>query len=399
MNNLFEDGKDTYKSIYKGIVIQNDDPLQSGRVKVFIPDIHFSLLEVEQDEISKDLNFGFFGKNINESSTPQQIDLTNYIEELKQKLPWALVMQPIVGETGYPKYNSSTRDSSVSDNNDPDSTGLENSTTQKEGPQSLYKGDKNIWGDPAYSGGERVDGNSGTYDVDKPYNLPKGVFTVPSVNTQVWVEFIDGNPFSPIVIGSAPSTSEWQAYANPSTYPGTYENTSDLSLRNQNGEIDDKIIRHESIENSTAYTVKTNNTKGKTTRSEIHHSGTSKFTDEVGNESEYKTGDIRKTVGGSDYEDFRQTRNKHVRGNETSIVKGNSRVVIGSSNVEAAREQKRLLNNIHQYKSLFETQRTNAESPFNSPLQTKGGENKSCPACSSGSFVRQVFQVGDRELT
>jgi hypothetical protein len=392
MVNLFQDNEKLYKSIYKGIVIQNDDPLQSGRVKVFVPDIHFSLIGLEKQESINNLNFGFFGKNINQLAGPRRVDLTDYIEVLKDKLPWASVLQPIVGETGFPKYNSSSKDSSVSDNNDPSSTGLEISSTQKEGPQALYKDDKNIWGDPAYSGGERVDGNSGTYDVNKPYNLPKGVFTVPSVNTQVWVEFIDGNPFSPIVIGSAPTASEWQAYANPSTYPGTYENASDLSFRNQNGGIDNQIPRQETVENSTAYTVKTNNTRGKTTRSEIHHSGTSKFTDEVGNESEYKTGDTRKTVGGSDYEDYRQTRNKHVRGNETSIVKGNSRVVIGSGNVEAAREQKRLLGNIHQYKSLFETQRTNAESPFNSPLQTKGGENKTCPACSSG---RKLFTLNE----
>lgn len=392
MNNIFQDSTNTYKSIYKGIVIQNDDPLQSGRVKVFVPDIHFSLLGLEKEQQINDLYFGFFGKNINESAGPQKVDLTDYIEELKEKLPWANVLQPIVGETGYPKYNSSTKESSVSDNNDPDATSLSESSTQKEGPQALYKEDKNIWGDPSYGGGERVDGNAGTYDTQKPFNLPKGTFTVPSVNTQVWVEFIDGNPFSPIVIGSAPSTSEWQAYASPSTYPGTYENSSDLSFRNQNGEIDDKIPRQETVENSTAFTVRTNNTKGKTTRSEIHHSGTSKYYDEVGNESEYKVGDTRKTVGGSDYEDYRQTRNKHVRGSETSIVKGNSRVVIGSGNVEAAKEQKRLLGNIHQYKSLFETQRTNAESPFNSPLQTKGGDNKSCPACSSG---RKALTLND----
>lgn len=390
--NKFKDTSTTYKSIYKGIVIQNDDPLQSGRVKVFVPDIHFSLLGIEKEQSTLDMNFGFFGKNISESSGSQKIDLTDYIEILKQTLPWANVLQPIVGETGFPKYNSSTKESSVSDNNDPTSTSLNQSSTQKEGPQALYKNDKNIWGDPAYSGGERVDGNSGTYDTQKPYNLPKGTFTVPSVNTQVWVEFIDGNPFAPIIIGSAPSTAEWQSFANPSTYPSTYENTADLSLKNQNGEIDDKIPRQETIENSTAFTVKTNNTKGKTTRSEIHHSGTSKYYDEVGNESEYKVGDTRKTVGGSDYEDYRQTRNKHVRGNDTSIVKGNSRVVIGSGNVEAAKEQKRLLGNIHQYKSLFETQRTNAESPFNSPLQTKGGDNKSCPACSSG---RKSFTLNE----
>ena len=64
MVNLFQDNDKLYKSIYKGIVVQNDDPLQGGRVKVFVPDIHFSLLGIEKEQAVNDLYFGFFGKNI-----------------------------------------------------------------------------------------------------------------------------------------------------------------------------------------------------------------------------------------------------------------------------------------------------------------------------------------------
>ena len=395
MSQNIKNSSQKYKSIYKGVIIQNDDPLQNGRVKVFVPHIHLSLIGASEELANLDMLFSFFGKNIEEQAAPSnsKIDLTEYIEILKEKLPWAAVLQPIVGETGYAKYNSSTQNSTTSDNNDFNNTSLEASTTQGEGPQALYADDKNVWGDPSYSGGERVDGNSGTYDVKKPYNLPKGTFTVPSVNSQVWVQFVDGDPFTPMVVGAAPTALEWQAHASPSTYPSTYENSSDLSNRNsQENNINDKIKRHQTVQNSGAFTTVTNDTLGKTTRSEIHHSGTSKFIDEAGNESRYKTGDTRDTVVGSTYEDYRQTKNKHVKGNETSITRGNSRVVIGSGNVEAAKKQKDLLGNIHQYKSLFETQRTGADSVFTSPLQTKGGNNSPCPACSKG---RSAISLND----
>lgn len=372
----------SYSNIYKGIVVQNDDPMQSGRVKVFVPDIHFSLIGLSKEQTNQSMMFGSFGKNVNQQSTKGRIDLTDHIEELKSKLPWALVIQPIVGETGFAKFNSSSKNSTVSDSNDPASTDLGTATTQKEGPQAIYKGDKNVWGDPAYSGGERVDGNPGSYNFEKPYNLPKGNFAIPSVNTQVWVQFIDGNVFSPVVIGAAATAAEWQAHAKPSSYPSTSENTADTSSRDENGGADKDIYRNSTIQNSTAYTTITDNSQGKTSRSEIHVSGTSKTIDSEGNESKYKTGDMRSTVLGSNYDDYRQSRNKHVKGNETAIIKGNSRVVIGSNNVEAAKQQKKLLGNIHQYKSLFETKRTDAEGVFTSPLQSKEPILEECPACT-----------------
>lgn len=380
--NLEDLNSKSYNNIYKGIVIQNDDPMQSGRVKVFVPDIHFSLIGLSKEQTNQSMMFGFFGKNINQQTPNNNIDLTDHIETLKSKLPWALVIQPIVGETGFAKFNSSSKNSTVSDSNDPVSTDLSTATTQQEGPQAIYKGDKNVWGDPAYSGGERVDGNPGSYNFEKPYNLPKGNFAIPSVNTQVWVQFIDGNPFSPVVIGAAATAAEWQAHAKPSSYPSTSENTADPSSRDESGGIDSKIYRNSTIQNSTAYTTITDNSQGKTSRSEIHVSGTSKTIDSEGNESLYKTGDNRSTILGSNFDDFRQSRNKHVKGNETAIIKGNSRVVIGSGNVEAAKQQKKLLGNIHQYKSLFETKRTNAEGVFTSPLQTKEAIVEECPACT-----------------
>lgn len=229
MDNIFDGKQRIYKSIYKGIVIQNDDPLQGGRVKVFVPYIHFSLIGLSEETSSKDVSLNSFGTNINKENSSSKIDLTEHIETLKTKIGWAPVLQPITGETGFAKYNSRTKTSTVSDSNYPESTDMDGVSFTKQGPGSIYGKDSNVWGDPSISGGDRVDGNSGTYNPNKPTNMPKGTFTVPSVNTQVYVMFVDGDPFAPMVIGVAPTAYEFQAYANPSTYPSTYENTANPS--------------------------------------------------------------------------------------------------------------------------------------------------------------------------
>lgn len=148
--------------------------------------------------------------------------------------------------------------------------------------------------------------------------------------------------------------------------------------------INSVLHRHSTVTNSGAETKIVSSTTGKQTVTTMHSSGTSKHTDEAGNESSYLVGDKRHTVVGSVFSDHRQDVNNHIKRNKVDIIRGDKRVLVGSGNAEAAKKQKDLLGKIHQYKSLFETQRTGADSVFNSPLQSKGGSNKSCPACSSG---------------
>ena len=71
-----------YNTTYKGVVVQNDDPSQSGRVKVFVPYLHASLLPLTQNQYDENINFGMFGKNVNQQNK-NQIDLTLYSEKYK----------------------------------------------------------------------------------------------------------------------------------------------------------------------------------------------------------------------------------------------------------------------------------------------------------------------------
>lgn len=79
-----------YKHIYRGIIIQNDDPSDLGRVKVFVPEVSITLFK-EWNTKLEDLSWNTLGENVNSSITP------NILYRLKSKLPWSHVIQPVIG--------------------------------------------------------------------------------------------------------------------------------------------------------------------------------------------------------------------------------------------------------------------------------------------------------------
>lgn len=212
-----------YFSIYKGLVVQDNDPLQSGRVKVYIPYLHIGLLPLEQEKFDQNVNFGSLGKNMNEPNR-NNIDYTQYIESIKNKLPWCPVLMPITGETGNAKYNSDTKLSSPSDSNSYPSTLVAGNAELGGGPGEIYENTTSIWANGAAAGGFQSNPNAGAFGYNKKYNAAKGNFAIPSVNTQVWIMFNDGNPEAPLVVGVAPSTLDWQQISDQTTYPGEFSN-------------------------------------------------------------------------------------------------------------------------------------------------------------------------------
>lgn len=212
-----------YASIYKGLVVQDNDPMQSGRVKVFIPYLHAGLLPLEPDKFEQNINFGSLGKNMNEQNK-KDVDITQYIEIIKNKLPWCPVVMPVTGETGNAKYNSDTKLSSPSDSNSYASTLVAGDAELGGGPGEIYENTTSVWANGAAAGGFQANANAGAFGYSKKYNAAKGNFAVPSVNTQVWIMFSDGNPEVPIVVGVAPSTLDWQQNSDQSTYPGEFSN-------------------------------------------------------------------------------------------------------------------------------------------------------------------------------
>lgn len=80
-----------YFDTYRGIVIQNNDPHNAGRVKVFVPEVNITLLKNWNKQLNEDKNITHLGENTGTSLTPEIQD------RLRKMLPWAEVSFPIFG--------------------------------------------------------------------------------------------------------------------------------------------------------------------------------------------------------------------------------------------------------------------------------------------------------------
>jgi hypothetical protein len=217
----------TYKSIYEGIVIQNDDPAGLGRVKVYIPALHSDLVLQEQD-YEQNINMANFGENVQEESG-NSLDITQYMDVLRRKITqWSRVVQPITGETGDLKYHSPTKQATPSDSEDFDSMFdfPEEGGGNIDGPGGIYEDFQDVWGSQSTSGGFTTNPNTGAYAFNKRQHQVKGCGGTIAVNTSVWVQFINGNPLEPLIIGASPAAASMQEMLTPDTQPGAFENYS-----------------------------------------------------------------------------------------------------------------------------------------------------------------------------
>ena len=89
-----------FEGLYRGIVIQNNDPLNSGRVKVFVPGVNLTQIENWNQQTAEDQYFKVLGSNTNSSLTPE------ILENQKEKLFWAEVMMPIIGASAPGTYHA-----------------------------------------------------------------------------------------------------------------------------------------------------------------------------------------------------------------------------------------------------------------------------------------------------
>ena len=87
-----------YSGTYKGIIIQNNDPENMGRVKVYVPHISMTLYDDWNDNLKDDKFFKFLGSNLDSN-----LD-ANILKRLKESLPWGEVEQPLFGPVGTGYY-------------------------------------------------------------------------------------------------------------------------------------------------------------------------------------------------------------------------------------------------------------------------------------------------------
>ena len=242
------------ETIYLGIVVQNNDPEYRGRVKVWVPYANATVYN-KWNALKEDKSFKFPGTNI-------ESDLSSIIEELKDDLPWAEQVSPLVGAVASGVYNSNSDTATVSDapfqfslsavNTSPTLPELQLnlegigekpgfvyqkygtiSATQEEAEEqsSTTTLPVDAFTNTAATYANQLNQYGNSYQPSTYSNAAKGLFAVPNVGAHVWVMFLDGMSNYPIYFGASFGADDFNSIFKTESdayqdYPQTYENVN-----------------------------------------------------------------------------------------------------------------------------------------------------------------------------
>jgi hypothetical protein len=234
------------------------------------------------------------------------------------------------------KYNSSSKSGTPSDS--PSRLASVGSETGEigGGADNYLKDYTSKWGSSGEVGGSMSNPGTGNFNINKRANMAKGNFAIPSVNSMVWVVFINGDPQFPIVMGAAPAVLDFQQNISPSGYPGAYENKGSVPGRSTSDEL---IYRNVSIQNSGGVTREVSNNPANPYVTEVHPSGSSHTIDAGGSKNSLTMGDVNNVNAANTYNDTRGSTNDYIEGKKTTISKGDIVVRTGSLNYAAANQE------------------------------------------------------------
>jgi len=201
-----EEYKRNDQTIYKAIVVKNNDPLMQYRVKVFIPELSNQPLEGWWHEYRK-MQMKFPGKNNKQDVWSD----TKIFAAIAENLPWAEPCFPLIGEASSATYNFNEELAVMADTNYYEgyqTIDEEPPTDQKGsyGPSYFFENYNYMLGDAFVSPIENFakENNPFAY-LSRPsnhVNKGKGIFSIPSVGSQVWVFHYNGDPNFPVYFGS-----------------------------------------------------------------------------------------------------------------------------------------------------------------------------------------------------
>jgi len=369
---------------YLGIVIANDDPQKSGRVKVFVPSITPTVYS-NWNQTKTDRKFKFLGSNINSN-------LTEIVDELKDILPWAQCASPLAGETSSGRYNSFNRSATISDSNDynsstpiknfkPTEYSQNNDGTGEKPANILEKYNfslKDAFVSPGSSGTNKANLYGNNYRPSSYSNKPKGSFAIPPVGSHLWVFFMDGNPMYPVYFAASHGAQEWQSMYDFTDYPESYENKKPNTT---NTDHNIEVYRNKYLINQKSGTLEFVNTDNREAINITHYSGS--FISLTNPASIYlSTANEQHLIQGDKFETIRGTDNYYVDGDKDNTIRGDVYRKIGSLDSSAVQRWKDLMTDIADIKQRFETQRVKNKQLFNSVEQPRAGNYGPCPVCS-----------------
>ncbi len=371
---------------YLGIVIANNDPSKSGRVKVFVPNASPSAYNNWNKELT-DRKFKFLGKNIDS-------DLTSITDELKDILPWAQCASPLAGEVSSGRYNSYNQTATVSDSNDyTSSTPVDNfkPTEYSQNPDGTGEKPANIFEkynfspadafvSPGASGVNKANLYGHNYRPASYSNKAKGSFSIPPVGSHLWVFFVDGNPMHPVYFAASHGTDDWQGVYDFTDYPDSYENkTPNTKETDHNIEI----YRNKYLVNQKGGTLEFVNTDNREAINLTHYSGS--FISLTNPTTIYlAAANEQHLIMGDKFETVRGTDNYYAEGDKDVTVRGDVYRKVGSLDSGSTQRWKDLMQGVADIKQRFETQRVKDKQLFNSIQQSQAGSYGPCPVCQQG---------------
>jgi hypothetical protein len=212
-------------SFYRGIVVGNNDPLQMNRVKVYIPELSNQPLDEWFDKYDE-IKIKFPGKNLDDESWKDM----EIFKEIVEKLPWAEIMYPVVGESSNGRFFSSSEQTTITDANYDDGV-YKKSPDIMEGsfsPAYLYDNydtmihDSTI--DPVPTSSFKNNPYSYSYRPNKMVNQVKGLMGIPEIGSKVWVTHNMGDLNFPVVVGVMHDHRSLRLINENNNYPRSSEN-------------------------------------------------------------------------------------------------------------------------------------------------------------------------------
>jgi hypothetical protein len=394
-----------YFGNYMGIVVQNNDPLYRGRVKVFVPHISPSVyknwIENSDNKPAVDRIFRFIGNNVGS-------DLTDILEDLKLILPWSEVASPITGESSAGRYHAASKQATTSDGSNftylfgaAPTPYAQNSDNIAEKPGHIYDMStvnlSDAFNNPQLTNVNNVNKLSYNYTPECYSNSGKGSFAVPNVGSHVWVFFNAGDPLHPVVFSVSHGASEWSSIFDAAKgqpgldYPGEWENSAISS-----NTINSETYRNKYVINQKGGTIAFVNTDNREILKLTHYSGSFK---EFNNQAniELAANNDQKLVLGDMFETIRGTRNEFTQRDFDCVIAGDHYRKVGDLNVALYQKWKSLMDPIADIKQLFDIRRTSGAVDdvtklikLNGTGQTKSGNPALCPVCAGGATTMAI---------